>query len=307
METRKVNWWRICLSFIGKGRVGGCLILCQLLSLSFLALAGNIANAEELEFEAPRVVALLEQGRTAENGIGGYKRIGLALALYCEAGELGSSEGFFRVGKVLHNPFSIFHNPALANTYFALAARLGHQQAQALHDPAIANAPLPVVCGDFGEIMAKEEFDIDAYLMALTPARQKIAALIRRHAPRYSVDSRFVLAVAMAESNLNPLAVSPKNAQGVMQLIPDTQERFGVKKPFDPESSIRGGLTYLKWLSARFGGDMALVAAAYNAGEGTVEKYQGIPPYPETRHYVRRVFYFSGLSLRDRGKAPMLR
>lgn len=83
-----------------------------------------------------------------------------------------------------------------------------------------------------------------------------------------------------------------------MQLIPDTQDRFGVHRPFDPESNILGALNYLRWLMQRFGGDLALVAAAYNAGEGIVERYKGIPPYPETRQYVRRVFYFSGLSQR---------
>jgi TPR repeat protein len=281
--------------------------LFQLLFLGFLALASGLASAVEPEIEAPRATALLEQGQAAEKGIRGFRRPGLALAFYCEAGELGSAEGFFRVGRILRKSASIWNNPSLGNAYLALAAQLGHQGAQELHDPALANAFLPEICGDFDNIMASGHFDLDGYVAALSPTRQKIAALIRRHAPRYAVDSRFGLAVAMAESNLNPLAVSPKNAQGVMQLIPDTQERFGVKKPFDPESSIRGGLTYLKWLSARFGGDLALVAAAYNAGEGTVDKYQGIPPYPETRHYVRRVLYFSGLGLTERAKNSLLR
>jgi hypothetical protein len=280
--------------------------LFPLLLCCFILTCGTVVAAEA-EIEAPRATALLEQGLAAEKGIRGFKRPGLALALYCEAGELGSAEGFFRVGRILRKSASIWSNPTLGNAYLALAVRLGHREAQELHDPALANAFLPEICGDFDNIMASGHFDLDGYVAALSPARQKIAALIRRHAPRYAVDSRFGLAVAMAESNLNPLAVSPKNAQGVMQLIPDTQERFGVKKPFDAESSIRGGLTYLKWLSARFGGDLALVAAAYNSGEGTVDRYQGIPPYPETRHYVRRVLYFSGLGLPQHAKVPLLR
>ena len=104
------------------------------------------------------------------------------------------------------------------------------------------------------------------------------------------------LAIALAESNLDANAVSPKNAQGVMQLIPDTQERFGVEKPFDPEQNIKGGLAYLKWLQNRFDGNLNLVAAAYNAGEGNVDRYGGIPPFPETQHYVRRVLNFSGMA-----------
>jgi soluble lytic murein transglycosylase-like protein len=104
------------------------------------------------------------------------------------------------------------------------------------------------------------------------------------------------LAIALAESNLNAEAVSPKNAQGVMQLIPDTQARFGVTRPFDAESNIKGGLAYLKWLKARFDGDWSLIAAAYNAGEGAVERHGGIPPYRETEGYVKRVLFFAGFA-----------
>jgi soluble lytic murein transglycosylase-like protein len=74
-----------------------------------------------------------------------------------------------------------------------------------------------------------------------------------------------------------------------MQLIPETSQRFNVKNPFDPAQNIRGGLTYLRWLLAYFEGDIALVAAAYNSGEGTVERYRGVPPYAETRAYVKRI------------------
>jgi soluble lytic murein transglycosylase-like protein len=95
--------------------------------------------------------------------------------------------------------------------------------------------------------------------------------------------------IMQAESNFDAAAVSPRNAQGLMQLIPDTAARFRVKNPFDAAQNIRGGLAYLRWLLAYFEGDVALVAAAYNAGEGTVERYRGVPPYDETRAYVRRI------------------
>ena len=78
-----------------------------------------------------------------------------------------------------------------------------------------------------------------------------------------------------------------------MQLIPETQERFGVTKPFDPEQNIKGGLSYLRWLQNRYPGNAKLVIAAYNAGEGNVDRYGGIPPFPETQQYVRRVLQFS--------------
>jgi len=97
------------------------------------------------------------------------------------------------------------------------------------------------------------------------------------------------LAIIAAESNFDSLALSPKNARGLMQLIPETSERFNVRNAFDPAQNIRGGLTYLRWLLAYFEGDVALVAAAYNSGEGTVERYRGVPPYLETRAYVQRI------------------
>ena len=108
-------------------------------------------------------------------------------------------------------------------------------------------------------------------------------------APEYQINPVLALAIIRAESNFDPNARSAKNAQGLMQLIPETSARFNVKKPFDPVQNIRGGLSYLRWLLAYFRGDVSLVAAAYNAGEGTVERYRGVPPYAETRAYVQRI------------------
>jgi hypothetical protein len=266
-------------------------------ALLFLALAGggSFAHASDPADRPPRIAALLEQGEAAEKGIGGRLRPRLAVALYCDAGKLGSAEGFFRVGRLLREHSSSGDSLALANAYLALASRLGHARAQDLHDPLVSHALLLDDCKDFAQYLSDDAFDIDAYVADLSPLRRRIANMIRQQAVRYGVDERFALAVAMAESNFNPRAQSPKNAQGVMQLIPDTQERFGVRKPFDPESNIRGGLTYLRWLLARFEGDLVLVAAAYNAGEAVVDRFNGIPPYPETQDYVRRVLYFSGM------------
>ena len=130
--------------------------------------------------------------------------------------------------------------------------------------------------------------DEDVFV-ASSPEQQKVAELVYRLAPEYRISPQFALAVIRAESNFDPRAISPKNAQGLMQLIPETSARFNVKKPFDPAQNIRGGLAYLRWLLAYFHGDVALVAAAYNAGEKTVERYRGIPPYAETRAYVKRI------------------
>lgn len=103
------------------------------------------------------------------------------------------------------------------------------------------------------------------------------------------VDPDLVLAVIAVESGYNANAVSPKHAQGLMQLIPATAKRFGVDNTFNPVQNIRGGTSYLRWLKDRFSGDTALVLAGYNAGEGAVDAHGGIPPFAETRKYVRDV------------------
>ena len=133
---------------------------------------------------------------------------------------------------------------------------------------------------------------------------------IYEQSARFKIDPDLVLAVVWQESNFRPGAVSLKKARGLMQLMPETAARFNVLDPHDPEQSIRGGVAYLVWLLDRFGGNVALALAGYNAGEGSVEAYlygrtlvlrngkvinrrgirnNGIPPYAETVNYVRKV------------------
>lgn len=112
--------------------------------------------------------------------------------------------------------------------------------------------------------------------------------IIEKHANRFGVDPVLVRAVIQVESNFNPRCVSSKGARGLMQLMPETARRFGVQKIHDPEENIRGGIQYLATLIDRFGTDLTRVLAAYNAGEGAVQRYGGIPPYEETNTYVKR-------------------
>ena len=239
----------------------------------------------------PRVAALLEQGLSAEK----YRRNDeQAVALYCDAARMGSPEGYFRVGRILRKGRGKSRR-RMANAHFAMAAQLGHQKALEHYDKRVAQAPTVDICRIPHRYLAAGPFNMDRHIARLSPARRKIATFIRQTAPKYGVDVRFALGVALAESNLNPRAVSVKNAQGVMQLIPKTQKRFGVKNPFNPKLNVRGGLAYLRWLKKTFKGNLRLMAAAYNAGEGAVRQYGGVPPFPETRQYVRRVFYFSGI------------
>src|SRR4051812_34600491 len=114
--------------------------------------------------------------------------------------------------------------------------------------------------------------------------------LVEAAAKRYDVDPLLVHSVIQVESNYNPYAVSPKGAQGLMQLMPATARRFGVRNSFDMKDNIEGGVRYLKYLSSLFPQDQRLIIAAYNAGEAAVWKYgNSIPPYRETEQYVDRV------------------
>jgi soluble lytic murein transglycosylase-like protein len=116
-----------------------------------------------------------------------------------------------------------------------------------------------------------------------------VLPLIQRLAQQYSVDPHLVQAIITVESNFDPHAVSRAGAQGLMQLMPDTAARYRVEDPFDPHANIEGGIRYLRDLLRLFPGDLRHVLAAYNAGEGAVQQYGGIPPYPETQRYVERV------------------
>lgn len=115
------------------------------------------------------------------------------------------------------------------------------------------------------------------------------ASEIATAARAYGVDQALVRAIIHAESDYNPNAVSYKGAQGLMQLMPGTASRFGVQNAFVAADNINGGVQYLSFLSKRYNGDVRLVAAAYNAGEGNVDRYGGVPPFAETQRYVDRV------------------
>ncbi len=120
--------------------------------------------------------------------------------------------------------------------------------------------------------------------------KQDVESIINAMGRKYNVDQYLIKSVIKAESNFNPDAVSLKNAQGMMQLIPSTSEDYGVDDPFNARQNIEGGVRFLKDLIEFFNSDLELVLAAYNAGPGAVMKYDNkIPPYPETQQYVKRV------------------
>jgi len=113
--------------------------------------------------------------------------------------------------------------------------------------------------------------------------------LIFRAAQRQGLDPRFVHAVIWQESRYKPQALSHVGAQGLMQLMPATARRFGCDNANDPAENLEAGTKYLSWLLKRFNGNVELALAGYNAGEGAVDKYDGVPPYNETQNYVRKI------------------
>ncbi len=119
--------------------------------------------------------------------------------------------------------------------------------------------------------------------------KARLAVLVKKYAQKHGVDEKLVQAVLRRESGGDPGAVSPKGAQGLMQLMPETAALMGVKDAFDPEENVAGGVKYLKHCLSRFKQDVVLALAAYNAGPKAVEKYQGVPPYQETEKYVASI------------------
>ncbi|EAX48664.1 Lytic transglycosylase, catalytic [Thermosinus carboxydivorans Nor1] len=125
----------------------------------------------------------------------------------------------------------------------------------------------------------------------------EIANMVHAAARRHGVDPQLALAIAQAESGLSPLAVSDAGAVGVMQLMPETANQLGVRNIYDPWDNIDGGVRYLKSMLNMFNGDVIKAVAAYNAGPAAVARYDGIPPYAETKGYVARVMSFYGQSI----------
>lgn len=237
--------------------------------------------AADISEPISRAASLRAEAKSFEHGNGNPRNPEKAVELYCEAARLGDVEAQYNLGWMYAMGRGIPRDDPTAAYFFTLAAKQGDALASRMlrqvGEP-LSKAPTCMFDSDGNDILEKS-----------LPEHRKVLDLVQRIAPEFGVSPRLAMAIIRAESNFNPSAVSPKNAQGLMQLIPETAERFNVKKPFDPEQNIRGGLAYLRWLLAYFQGNIELVAAAYNAGEGAVNRYAGVPPYAETRGYVARI------------------
>ena len=260
----------------------------KLLACALLAALPAWGVTPEASADAPSLTAL---GVRYEHAEGVPKDFAKAASLYCQAAKAGDPDAHFRLGWMYANARGVARDDAVAARLFAMAAEQGHEYARnmLLHLGRQPEAPLlPCLRPDppKTELVEGDTFDVET---AGGPQQREMALMVRKLAGQHGVDPGLALAITKVESGFNPRALSPKNAQGLMQLIPQTAARFGVRNPFDPEQNVRGGLAYLRWLLALFQGDVRLAVAAYNAGERAIERYRGIPPYAETRDYVRKV------------------
>ena len=242
-----------------------------------------------------------EEAKALEHGDGMERDAVRAAQLYCRAARHGDPEAQFSLAWMLTNSRGIERDEAQAAHLFAAAAEQGMAQARNMMARLCTPLGPPPACLRAPETDAPLQTALNSkplqpskalVLPTIAPPRNappQIVNFVRLLAPTYQLEPHLVLAIMATESNFDPMALSPKNAQGLMQLIPGTAARFNVRDAMDPAQNIRGGMAYLRWLMAFFEGDVALVAAAYNAGERNVERYRGVPPFAETREYVRRI------------------
>lgn len=259
-----------------------------LVSLANLAVANIHSNELEIAASQGDPKAQVELAVKYAHAEGVVRDISKANGLFCQAAKQGYAEGQFKLGWVYANGRGVARSDGVAAALFKLAADQGHEYAARMLGLMHAQPDVQMpACLQPDPPPPVAVVEVEPVVNILAP--KEIMQLVQRLAPQYAIDSNLALALISVESAFNPAALSPKKAQGLMQLIPETAERFGVKKVFNPDENVKGGLAYLRWLLAYFQGDVSLVLAAYNAGEGAVEKYRGIPPYMETRDYVRKI------------------
>lgn len=238
----------------------------------------------------------LSRALAYEHGEGMPQDQRLAAAMYCDVAISGNAEAAYRLGWMYANGRGVAHDDGTAAALFQLAADEGHAYARTMLERLrdarglLPDCMRPLVPPPAPDTPVVADFDDGPDPFAdLPPYKQKIADLVNKVAPRYGIEPRLALAVIAVESNFDALARSVKDARGLMQLVPGTAARFNVRNSYDMAENVRGGLAYLRWLLSYYRGEVTLAAAAYNAGEGAVDRYRGVPPFPETRDYVRRV------------------
>jgi len=264
--------------------MGQCALI-SFLALSLVlggqALAGGSAPAHPATSNTPQgTVDIIELAARYENGEGMPRDFLRALALYCEAADRGDPKAFLSIGWIYMNGRGVAMNDPIAVRWFRKAADRGVPQAVNLLQMLLGvEASVQTGC-PWGTPQTR------AHHAVPTPEIRKIIA---REAAEAGVDPNLIWAIIAIESEFNPRAVSVRNAQGLMQLMPETAARFHLTDTFDARQNIHAGTIYLRTLLDRFAGDLKAAIAAYNAGENAVASHQGVPNFPETTKYVADV------------------
>ncbi|MEO7345348.1 MAG: transglycosylase SLT domain-containing protein [Methylotenera sp.] len=259
----------------------------------------NAVDSQEVKkaFKNPNAM-LVEMAFKFKNSAGSPRDYAEVAAKYCSAAKAGDADALYALGWMYANGRGVPVDQSIAAQLYTKAAEQKHARAMEslaeLSNTAPKSALPTCLLPDPRKVIVTirnepEQKTISDKTAALFYSQGHILKLVDKLAPRYMIDTNLVMAFIAVESGFNALATSPKNAQGLMQLIPATAKRFNVKNAYKAEDNIKGGLAYLQWLLAYFEGDVELVAAAYNSGERAVDKYKGVPPYAETRIYVKKI------------------
>lgn len=222
-----------------------------------------------------------------------------AAVIYCNSARNGSLEAHYRLGMLFAFGQGVPEDREIAASLFAVAAQQGHYEAGNMLETILytsdklPNCILTASKPPHGQYRARwgTGATLQSVLSALPKSRKWLIDLVSQIASWHKVDPKLALSIVSVESAFRVDALSKANAMGLMQLIPATAARFNVKDAFDASQNIKGGIRYLRWLLDRYHGNVELVAAAYNAGEGAVDKYKGVPPYQETQNYVGKVIH----------------
>ena len=221
-----------------------------------------------------------------------------AASLYCKASRQGSIEAQYRLAMLYAYGKGVPKNRAYAATLFSIASQQGHNEAFNMLEiinftsetlpPCLEGNSDPERLSWINIASSSQTSGIDRYIAQFPNEKRWALDLAITTAEWYSIDPKLVISIIANESGFNEHAKSNANAMGMMQLIPATAKRFNVKNAFNAAQNIKGGVRYLRWLINYYLGDIELAVAAYNAGEKAVDRYKGIPPYKETREYVRK-------------------